>query len=156
MIVNRADLADILGCALGTVDGYVRDGMPEEPSEGRQRRFNTAQAIKWLRERDKGSTDQTELADAELRERKARAGLRELELGERARSMVHISDLVMLMDEQFGIVKSHLSALPARLANRLAAETDPTEVRRVIREEVASMYAAMQPEPLAERLVTNI
>jgi phage terminase Nu1 subunit (DNA packaging protein) len=151
MITNRAGLADIVGCALGTVDAHVRDGMPAQ-KHGREWQFDTAQCIRWLRDRDRAITPASEMQDAELRERRARAGLREIELAERSKAMVHVSDLSMLMSEQFSIIKSQLDVLPARLAHRVADEADEAEVRRIIRDEVHQTYRNMNAEALTARL----
>lgn len=151
MITNRAGLAEIIGCALGTIDGYVRDGMPANKN-GREWQFDTAQCIRWFRDRDRVSTPASDLADAELRERKARAALKELELGERARQLVHIDDLVILMDEQFSIIKSVLDQLPARIAHPVSAQSDPAKCREIVRNQIHGAYAAMNAEALTARL----
>jgi phage terminase Nu1 subunit (DNA packaging protein) len=53
-LVSRAELAEIFGVALTTVDGWVRKGCPvhrKAPKRGIPAEFDTAQVIRW-RERE--------------------------------------------------------------------------------------------------------
>lgn len=161
MIVNRTQLADILGVSPTTVLKRVEQGMPVQQRGDRTTEwvFDTVAVIKWLQDVASGSAD-TEKSEnekvrtrAETRQTVAAAALKELELGQRQKVLVHVDDLVMLMDEQFAVLKSRFNALPARLAQRVAIETDPAECRKMLREEVNQAYAAIaSAEVLSDRL----
>lgn len=49
--VSRAQLADLMGVSIGTVDRLVADGMPSETWGMRTRRFRPSVAIAWARQR---------------------------------------------------------------------------------------------------------
>lgn len=50
--VNRAQLAELMGVSVATVDRMVADGMPSERWGRRVRRFRPSTALAWARSRD--------------------------------------------------------------------------------------------------------
>lgn len=51
--VTRAQLAEIMGVHVNTIDRLVRDGMPSETWGVRARRFRPSVAIAWARTRER-------------------------------------------------------------------------------------------------------
>lgn len=51
--VTRAQLADIMGVHVNTIDRLVRDGMPSETWGVRARRFRPSVAIAWASTRER-------------------------------------------------------------------------------------------------------
>jgi len=49
--VTRAELAEIMGVSVPTIDRLVREGMPSETWGIRSRRFRPSEAIAWARAR---------------------------------------------------------------------------------------------------------
>lgn len=141
MIVNRVELADVLGCALVTVDVRVKEGMPfvdrpDREKGTREWRFNTADIIQWMVEQVGAGSKEDEMKILNLREKAATAGLKEMELGERQKVLVLVDDVAGLVEEQFAIVKSRLQAIPGRVAQKLSIESDPEVIRRTLTAEV--------------------
>lgn len=151
MICNRAELAEVLGIHKTTVDEWIKEGLPyrarpdqSRPNE-RQWKFDTGECVKWLVKRAKGQgigmDDRGESAeriesDAKARERVAIAGLKEMEYAERLKVMVHVDDVIERVEEQYAIVKSRLQAIPGRMAQALAVESDASAVERALKDEV--------------------
>lgn len=51
--VSRAELAQLMGVSLNTVDRFVKEGMPSERWGLRVRRFLPSRALAWARARSK-------------------------------------------------------------------------------------------------------
>lgn len=148
MIVNRLELSDVLGCALATVDKHVKDGCPfvERPNRdagAKEWRFDTKEVIKFLIEKGHENTPQAAEKALVRREQAAKTGLKELELAEKQGQMVTSDDAAELLEEQLGIVKSRITAIPGRLAQALAVETDPATVLRLLKVEVSEALEAI-------------
>lgn len=138
MRCNRAQLADVLGRTLVTIDAYRNEGMPGR-KVANQWEYDTAECVKWLIEREsEGSgTIDADIKREDLRERSARASLREIELAKQQGSFIHVLDAAEMVETDYAIVKSRMQALPGRVAQMLAAETDPVIVQNTLRNEVA-------------------
>jgi phage terminase Nu1 subunit (DNA packaging protein) len=151
MICNRSELGDVLGVHRLTIGEWVKEGMPyrarpdsSRPGES-QWKFDTGECVKWLTDRAKGhgigmddrgvSAERIE-SDAKARERVAIAGLKEMEYAERLKVMVHVDDVIERVEEQYAIVKSRLQAIPGRMAQALAVESDASAVERALKDEV--------------------
>lgn len=148
MIVNRLQLADVRGCALGTVDKDVQNGMPylERPDRdtgAKEWRFDTGVVIKWLVERDRESSPEAEGKNMIRREQAAKTGLRELELAREQAILVRIDDVADALEGKLSIVKSRLLAIPGRLAQALAVESDPVKVQNLLKKEVSEALEAI-------------
>lgn len=153
MIVNRTELANVLGCAKTTVDTYVEEGMPyierADRSRGEQWRFETREVIEWLVDRN-GSSDNKALDAIKLRERTAIAISKELDLAERQKVLVHIDDIAERLEVEYAIIKSKIRAIPGRLAQRLAITEDAAEVERLIKNEVADALDSISEASAAD------
>lgn len=150
MICNRNEIAEVLGVHRTTIDEWVKEGMPfrQRPDQSRpnerQWKFETGECVKWLIKRakggvgldDKGDSVERIEADARARERMAIAGLKEMEYAEKLKVMVHVDDVIDRVEEQYAIVKSRLQAIPGRMAQALAVESDASAVERALKEEV--------------------
>lgn len=139
MIVNKVQLADIFAVSLPTIEAWVRDGMPHMDRRGREWQFDTRPCIDWLilKKAEGKRTEEAESFEAaRARERAAVATLRELELAKTQGELVPIADVVSKIEEEYGVVKSRLRAMPGRMAQALAAETDVAAVERRLRDEI--------------------
>lgn len=150
-IVNRPELAQILGVAPGTVDNMVKKGMPhlERPDKAagtKEWRFDTATVIEWMVTGGKPDA----MAEAELLDKRAQAGLRQLEFAERQKVLVRKDDSLRWVVEGIAIIKTRLLALPARLVQAVSAESDPAKNLVYIKAEVNDMLTAFS-EHFAQR-----
>jgi len=140
--VNKSGLAEVLGCTMTTVGKHVQNGCPveKEGSNTIEWVFDTAQVIAWLRARDiadaRGANSGSSSEGLRRRERAANAGLRELELRRKLGEVVPIEDVRATVSEQFSFVRSRLTSIPGRLAQELAAESDPDKIEKAIKAEV--------------------
>ena len=75
------------------------------------------------------------------------AGLKELELGEKQKVLVHVDDVAERISEQFGIVKSRFNAIPSRLAQLISVESDPAKCLKMLKDEVDSALEAITEAP---------
>jgi phage terminase Nu1 subunit (DNA packaging protein) len=140
VIVNRNELADVFGVAKTTLDRWLQEGMPymerADRSRGVEWRFDTAECIKWYADRN-SSGESKAMDSVKLRERAAIAGLRELDLAQRQKVLVHVDDVTDKLEEEYAIIKSRLRAIPGRMAQPLSIIEDAAEVERLLKTEVA-------------------
>lgn len=141
MLVNRAGLADILGCSINTVTNYLKEGLPVEESPkdrgGKEYSIDSGKAIKWLIGHKGGSKDDKgQFASAKARNEAASAELKEYDLAEKRGLMVSIEDVAVEVSEVFHLVRVRLRAVPARLSQILSVESNPVEIERIIKLEV--------------------
>lgn len=149
MKVNRAQLSDILGCSLVTIDNHLREGMPfDEKPQGAGRGkgwiLDSAACIKWIvkraEDRARGDAEAPEgLLDARTRDRAAQASLRELELYKELGQLVTITDVIDRVEKDYTVVKQGLRAIPARMAQLLAVEEEPEAIEALLKTEVDSV-----------------
>ena len=139
MILNRAELGDMFGVSLSSVDKFVREGMPylSRPSKGGEGwRFASKDCIGWFVNRGKAGTNKGKREEIDLRTAEADAIIREYKAAELQKNMVHKNDVVTLFEEQNLVVKSRLIAIPGRVAQAVAVEEDPAAVLRILKAEV--------------------
>lgn len=135
---NRGELADFLGISGPTLDSHVRRGMPGA-KVGKSWEFDTVKVVAWLIKQATKGSGPDKKAEVELRIAVADAELKEYKVAEQRETMIRIEDVTPIFEEQAAIIKSKVSALPARVAQRLAVETDPAVVLRLLKAEVAEV-----------------
>lgn len=155
MIVNRTQLAELIGCSPTTILAMVKRGAPyisRPKSQGGAWKFESAEVIKWMADLT-GSSDELEREAKVARTRQlvARASLRELELAEKTGEMVRIPDLIAKIEEGEAITKSRIMALPGRLGQAVSIETDPAKVEEILRAEIDEALEELN-KPWNERL----
>jgi terminase small subunit / prophage DNA-packing protein len=143
-VVNRADLASVLGVSPPTVDAYLRRGMPfrKRGDKGKAWEFDTADVVDWLRDeearRHMGEQAATmTLDDAKKRREVANAQLAELELAEKLRTVIKVDDVAATVREEYQVVRQLMLSIPGRLAQELAAEADASVVERMLKDAIA-------------------
>jgi phage terminase Nu1 subunit (DNA packaging protein) len=161
--MNRDELASAFGKSGPTIDAFVREGMPflSRPNRGPtgggrgQWEFDSSRCIEWYAGRNKqGKAKSAAREDMELRSMNADAVLKEVKAAEALKSVVRVEDVLDQFSEQYGIVKSRITALPGRLAVAAAAESDPVKVLALIKAEVdeaLSEISGGDTGPVAEK-----
>lgn len=165
MICNRMEIADVLGVHKTTIDNYVREGMPyrARPDKSRpgenQWKFDSGECVKWLVQRakddgigvdDAAESDKRIEQAAKARERMAIAGMKELELAEKLKVMVHVEDIIELVEEEYAVVKSRIQTIPGRMAHKLSTTDDPAEIERLLKTEVIECLTALSDDVVAK------
>jgi phage terminase Nu1 subunit (DNA packaging protein) len=150
--VNRADLAMLLGKSLPTIDAMVRRGCPfvSRGNKGREWSFDTAAVIDWLRQRDVedaiGNMDGISLEEAKRRDLIAGTQIKEYELARIRRQTVFVSEIAETIADEYAIVRSRMMEMPGRVAQQLAAETDPSAVEALLKAEVADALSELSAD----------
>lgn len=141
MIVSRAELADFLGISLPTVDARERKGMPYASKPGEagatEWRYDTAEVVRWHIEEAQKDGYPTQKQAVDLRIAEAEAVIKEVKALEALNRVIPVEEMVRILGEKTAVVKSRFLALPGRLAQSLAAESDPAAVRRILDAEVS-------------------
>lgn len=166
MFLNRAELAAMFGKAPVTIDAFVNEGMPykDRPLKGGttkgEWRFDTADCIEWYAKRGKGDSASKKRADIDLRAAEAEAVMKEIKAADALKTTIGLEDVEALFDEQIGVLKSRLNAIPARLAQAVAVESDASVVLKLIKLEVDEALAEVssveadvpnpEPEPVTD------
>lgn len=142
--VNRADLASLTGASLVTIDNWVRRGMPfvQRGSKGREWIFDTAQCIEWLRQQDVeaalGDTAKIDYDEARRRKMAADAALAEYELAKARRTVITVEEATAMIADDYARCRRRLMEIPGRLSQRLAGESDPAAVERMLKDDVTA------------------
>lgn len=144
-VVNRKQLGSILGVSATVIDNYIQNGCPyvQHGDRGREWKFDTAEVFRWLKEQEalgRGSdqpTSSTPVEDAKLRKAEADAELREFELARTRGETILIEDVQPVLLEELAAVRSRLMSIPGRLAQKVAAISDPEAVESAIRKEIS-------------------
>lgn len=139
MIVNRGMMAGILGISEPTLDRMVQRREVIGRKKGNVWEFDTKAVIERLK-RDAGrGSKASKKTDTELRISLAEAELKEFKVAEQRKITLTVDDMAPLVEEQMAVVRSKVRALPGRVNQRLAIETDPAEVLRLLKNAVADV-----------------
>jgi phage terminase Nu1 subunit (DNA packaging protein) len=145
-IVNRGQMAGILGVSEPTLDRMVQRREVIGKKKGNVWEFDTAKVIAHIKKEAGRNTASSRKGSTELRIALADAELKEFKVAELRKTLISVADMAPLFEEQNAIFKSKLTAFPGRLAQRLAVETDPSEVHRLIKAEVAEVLEEVTNE----------
>lgn len=147
-IVNRAELANICGVSLPTIDDWVRRGCPIVSRGGRGKawEFNTADVQGWRIAdevaRALGSAPTSE-KDLKLRRMKALTELDELELAKARGEVAPLDEIRRVVVAAFAEVRASLLVVPARLAPQLIGEIDERSIKAAILTEIRLALEAL-------------
>lgn len=153
-VVNRADLANINGVSLPTIDDWVRRGCPvmQRGARGRAWQFNTAEVRNWrdddIRAQavEAGPVTKDELI---LRKLRAETEQAELDLSKARNELVPVEQFDRAMTKAFGEVRAGFrNVLPSRAARRLIGESDETKMKEVLIDEVDQILLVLSDSDL--------
>lgn len=143
MIVNRAQVADVFGCSLPTVDTWVRQGCPvvQKGSRGVEWQFDTAAVAKWRNDRilaDATGDKQQDADEIDRRTKRAKMRQAELDLAKEMGLVAPIRDFERVQAARASVVRQNLLNVPARAVLQLLGCTDESTFKQVLRKEITS------------------
>jgi phage terminase Nu1 subunit (DNA packaging protein) len=140
--VNRAELADILGCSLPTITSKVQRGMPylQRGQRGKEWAFDTADVFNWEKDQAIKDTvgDFTAVSEDEMKMRKlaAETGKAEIELAKARGEVAPLHDMEIAWRDAVLEFKARIRLLPSRVAGQMVGLDNETEIKAVLLDEV--------------------
>lgn len=147
-LVNKAELADIFGVAMPTIDDWVRRGCPavERGGKGRAWTLNTSDVRQWrdddIRRNTAGDADTT-IDELKRRKLAAETVAAELELAVAKSEVAPLDQMERGIAKAFEEVKASLRNVPSRAARMIVGETDETRIRTVLLAEIDQALEAL-------------
>lgn len=146
-LVNRAELAEILGISLPTVNAWVKDKMPvvRAGTRGTEWQFDTAAVIQWREERAKQAAD-GKLNDLETIEKETalvKLERERLKFAKEAELVVPLDQLERRLSVVFAEVRTSLRNIPKRTASLLVGEPDERIFTKTLLEEIDRTLTAL-------------
>ncbi len=156
MRLSKAEIADLLGCSLPTVDAKVRRGMPftQRGGQGKKWIFESADVIAW--ERDQAVTnaigDESTADEEELKRRKlaAETSMAELSLAKERREVAPLEEIEKGVSKAFAEVRARMRNVPGRAVPMLIGETDETRFKSVLLAEIDQALETLAESGLCE------
>lgn len=141
MKANRAQLADIWGVSLPTVDAWVRAGCPidRKGSKGVQAEFDTAKVAKWHRDRavaDATGDQQQDADEIDRRTKRAKMRQAELDLAVAMKAVAPIREFERVQASRYTLIRANLLNVPGRAVLQLLGETDEATFKQKLRAEI--------------------
>lgn len=137
--VKTKDLAAILGVSPETIRLRERDGTFKTVGAGKYDLAVTVQAYIDYVKRNKASEAQ---ASERMKVESERARKLKLENDIAERKMLPLDEVVAAFSGTLIVLRQHVSAISARVAALVAAESDETEIRQIIKKETdKALYA---------------
>jgi phage terminase Nu1 subunit (DNA packaging protein) len=139
MIVNKRQLADILGMAEETLTQYQKDSTFPVLVKRRGRSgsdYETADVIAWLERRKinatVGNQDLIDLEEGKRRKMAAEAGLAELELLKEQGKVIEIERVADELGEQLSNLRAKLLSIPSKVAGQAYTAKDIREIKQIL------------------------
>jgi len=153
LLVNKKQLAEILGRNEATLTTWQRDGLPIETKGGRGswNRYDTADVINWLVKRDvekriKKHAGETEWHDYE----KERARLtyhqaNKISLEEQVLKgeLIPVDKVVQVQGSMVSAFRARCLSIPTKTAHNLLSLTDLNEVKSILKTEIFEALAEL-------------
>lgn len=162
------DLANLFGLTGQWINQLTRDGVIKRRDTPAGKRYNVVESVRaytqYLRDKaanraDKGVPEDKELEkfEAEIKIKKAKADIAELEAQELQGIMHRSEDVAAMTEDLIYTIRGSLMALPGRLAVDVATVTTPAEAAEIIRKEVHALMRELanyqyDPEKYEERV----
>lgn len=139
--VNRTQLAAILGVSLPTVDDWVRKGCPivSRGGKGVSSRFNTADVIRWLRDRavaEVAGEDQQDENELDLKMKRAKLEAVELDLAKAKGEVAPVAEFERVQAARSAVIRQNVMNVPQRAVLQLLGCTDETIFKETLRKEL--------------------
>lgn len=139
MIVNKKQLAEILGLSEETLTQYQKDGTFPILHKRRGRAgsdYETADVIAWLERRRVGhmigNQDAIDIEEGKRRKIAAEAGLAELELLKEQGKVVEIDRIAEEVGEQLSNFRAKMLSIPSKVAGQVYTAKDIKEIKGIL------------------------
>lgn len=143
MLVNKSKLGLIFGISQSALDKMLANGAPFVSKGTRKEgwRINTAAFAAWYRQDGINSVvpeDPNRLTFDEAKAKKTQAEYERIEMAnaQRRRELITIDEAVALYRNEASIIRSHLMAIPGRLAIPCGAESNPSRIEDMMLDEI--------------------
>jgi phage terminase Nu1 subunit (DNA packaging protein) len=148
-------MASIIGVSPPTLDARRREGLPGE-KKGKEWEFDTEKVIAWLIRRETKGSKTDKKAEMDLRTATIEAETKEYKLEELRKNMTTLDTYVEIFEEQCAVIKSKITALPGRVAQKCAVMTDASEILVYLKGEVAEVLEEIASEDPKDKPLKTI
>jgi len=141
MELNRAEVAELLGLSLPSVDTRIRKGMPYISKGGRGKEwiFSSPAVVEWEKKQAiHNAIGDTALVDSdELKQRKlaAETTIAEIEAAKARGEVVEIDVVAKIITDDYITLKQRMRQIAQRVAPIIVGETDELIVKNLITQE---------------------
>lgn len=140
-VVNRSEIADILGVSKPTIDNWIAKGLPvlKSGKRGKASEFDAGACHQWkLEQEQKLNQDHSGETHEEARTRKTvtEANLLDIELKRKRGEVVEIEDVVRVMRNHFISIRSGLLNLGKRLPPELLVMDNERDIKELLNTEI--------------------
>lgn len=141
MIANRAQLAEMFGVSLPTVDRWVTSGCPVVQRGGRgvEWKFDTAAVSKWRQDRavqDATGTDKQDVDEIERRTKLAKMRQVELDLAKDMKLVAPIDEFERVSSARAAVIRQNVLNVAQRACIQLIGCTDEVKFKKILRAEL--------------------
>ncbi|WP_232017734.1 terminase small subunit [Cereibacter sphaeroides] len=146
--VTQADLAQLFGVSVPTVQNWVRNGCPfvERGGKSKAWTFNTAEVAAWREQRVRDDASGVASAsEAELRRRKlaAETGTAELDYARARAEVAPVEQFEKALVKVFAEVRAQLRVIPSRVSRMIVGSTDESHIKGVLIAEIDQALEAL-------------
>lgn len=146
-VVSTAEIASVLGITPRRIQQYYQDGTIPTVGRGKAKLGEAVQGWAKRIAGEPADTDSINLEkaklEAEVRLKKSKAHIAELEAAELQGKMHRSEDVEAITNDLIYSIRGSLMALPGRLAMDIAPEMTAAEAAEIIRKEVALLMQEM-------------
>lgn len=149
---NQTEVAEAFGVTRITIINWTEAGLPsnerKDKTKGVEWRYSLPDCIEWYKNREVLKATGSDLSKkhtllaAQIREREAIAGLRELELAKEQGELISVDEVMATVDTLFGTIKSRMRAIPGRLRSKI-----PDEYIRILSAELDDTLGLIKVTP---------
>lgn len=135
MVVNQAELAQIMGVSKQTISAWQEEGLPVATRgvRGRPNSYDTAKVVKWFAARESGKSEETQ----KDRLSRVQADRIEMEMAHQRGELVPAAEIAPAWSGIVIAVRQALLAIPAGVAPLLAQADGQDEIRTLLEEAIA-------------------
>jgi len=153
--VSTDELAELMGTHPWQVRDWMKAGCPvhKRGTGGRGKdganQFVLKDVVGWLKDRALKaalkSSDHEIVSSEEAKRRKlaAEAALQEIELAKAKELVIDVQAVEQDLSNRFAELRSNIRKIPERVAIRLVAENDETEIKKVLLEEIDAVLEVL-------------
>lgn len=125
MEVNRNGLAELMEVSTATIDAWLRKGAPytRKARRGVPWKFNVAQVVNWLLQRESGRFDSKSLTDQRCRETRLRADLLQVRLDIETGRALPLEETQLVWTNIVSSARAAFLAIPSRVAPQAVGMT---------------------------------